>query len=134
MAVLPASQAYQNALIALNTIVQNAYGDIDSGMLLDMVSEDSSKYLFIRVNTTTPKVDNSTMYDFNILGKTLEVNQSTGYGDTPKVCVSYTSSKNNAEILTKNTPEVTDDPGECYSRTSSEFTTRTAWRSNFYLS
>ena len=109
MAVLPASQAYQNALIALNTIVQDAYGDIDSGMLLDMVSEDSSKYLFIRVNTT-------------------------GYGDTPKVCVSYTSSKNNAEILTKNTPEVTDDPVECYSRTSSEFTTRTAWRSNFYLS
>lgn len=134
MAVLPESQAYQNALIALNTIVQDAYNDISSGMLLDMISSDPSKYLFIRVNSTQSKIDNSTIYDFNILGKTLEVNQSTGYGDTPKVCVSYTSSKNNAEILTKNTPEVTDDPVECYSRTSSEFTTRTAWRSNFYLS
>jgi len=133
MAVLPASQAYQDALIALNTIVQAAYNDIGPDMLLDMSFSDPNKYLFIKVNNTVPKVDNSTMYDFNILGKTLEVSQSTGYGDTPKVCISYTSSKNNAEILTKNTPEVTDDPVECYSRTNSEFATRTSWRSNFYI-
>lgn len=130
--ILPESQAYQSALAALGIIVQQAYSAVSADMLLDIIGEDAGKYLFVNVSNKSPRYDGTSLYDFNIIGKTLAVDQTT-YGSTPKTAVSYNNIKTQSDILTKNTPEATDDPVTVYSRSAQEFATRTAWRSNFYL-
>ena len=131
MAILPASQAYNDALEDLTTIVQDAYDDISVGMLLE-IEDSSPKKTFVQVGTKQPKYD-TVMYDFNLAGRTLVVNDTTGYGSAPSVAISYTNNKAHNEILTKNTPEVTDDPETVTSLTASDFANQTSWRSNFYL-
>lgn len=132
MALLPASAAYQAALEDLTSIVQDAYNAVSVDDLLEVSDANAAKQTYIKVGSKQAKYD-TVMYDFNLAGETLIANDITGYGSVPKVCVSYNSSKTNADVLTKNTPENTDDPTTMYTITVSEFATRTAWKSNFYL-
>lgn len=126
--------SYQAALLDLGTTVQSAYDSITAGMIVKLTWANTDRVMFINVASKQAKYSNSIMYDFDITGKILEFTQ-LNYGTEPKIAVSYKNSTSYANILTKNTPEATDDPVTAYSLSQSEATTQiNALLANFELS